>query len=201
MLSNAIKKEIVKTFLKNTCKPIPIICSEVCKRLNQTFIKDEVVLYNKQKYKIIDNSDMYMIKNLETDKIESVAFEKLKRADEHSKNDVYDFLCENTTDTVFGKILKPNVVNELKKTDEKEKKTAVEKHKTVEKPKVIVHSIKTENPFNNFISDDMIAFEVFVFIVGHKKFLKTRGIDFTMFLKLLGSEDYCFEIVKSLFIT
>lgn len=192
-LSNAIKKEIIKTFLKNTCKPIPLICSEICKKLNQAFIKDEIVMYKQKHFKVLELGDVYKLKDIETEKIELMPFEALKRVDEHSKNDIYEFLLENTTDTVFGKILKPNVVNEIRRLEDRERKLPTEK------VKLVTQNIVPSKTNSNYISNDLVAFEIFIFVIGNKKFTKAQGVDFVKFLELLKDEKYCFELVKMLF--
>lgn len=195
-LSNAIKKEIAKTFLKNIEKPIPIICSEICKKLNQTFLKDEIVIYNEKKYKVLENEETYKIENINTSQIETVAFSSLKREREHSKNDVYEFLCENTNETVFGKVLKKNVLPDINKADEKERRAYFERKQM--NSMILLPATSKKNP--SFFSDDVISFEIFAFVVGNKKFLKTRAVPIKQFFEQLEDESYCFDLIRSLFV-
>lgn len=198
-----IKKEIIKTFLKNVNKPIAEISSALFKQLDKSFLRGERLLLDKSTRCTVlrRESDIYKVRLDNTNCVDA-EFSKLERAEPISKNMLYGFLMENTSQTIFGRVLKLNVYNDIKK--EPEKSTV-----QVRKPeKKLIKSItdyapvvaKEKREVGRKYENRVDMFELFVFFTRFSDFvsLSTPIGDFEVFMREMESPRFRSLVVKEL---
>lgn len=207
-----IKKEIIKTFLKNVNRPIEEISSIIFKHLDKAYLRGEKMIYNNTQCVILRRDQEKYKVRLENLNIIDVEAIDLKRAEPIGKNMLYGFLIENTTQTIFGRVLKLNVYNDITKGDaEKEVNSEqgklnlkVRKNKNEKKTqKPIVEylevNVKSEKKkFGKIFENREDLFELFIFYGRFNDFLSFNitVTNFENFINEINTPHFKFMVCK-----
>lgn len=182
-----IKKEIIRTYLNNLNKPLEEITNLLFKQLDKTYLCGEKMLLDKTKRCVIlvKDDNVYKVR-LDNGNCIDVGFDRIERQEHISKNMVYGFLVENTTQTIFGRVLKSNVCNDIKKNEiekEKDKEPEVKKIKTItnkpdktQKKKTIEEYMKSSSVEKKIVrvkkyEDKVEMFDMFIFFTQFNSFV------------------------------